>query len=797
MKLDNTLLPHKRNQLIRFSIAAILSCSMFAHAATTNLDIPAQPLDQAIYSLAKQTGQSIAFSTEMTNTLRAPPVKGNYSIEQALEIMLTGSGLTLQKNAGGYAIIKAVDRKVETLPEVNVSAVKDKAEETAATPIKGYVAKRATTATKTDASILETPQAISIITRDELDMRNVQRDGDAQRYMSGVISENYGADIRPGYDIGTIRGFDASTTGMYRDGLRETNGLWSRVSTDISTTDRIEVLKGPSSVLYGQSEPAGVINKITKKPTDSPLRQIELQAGNFNRYQGSIDVGGPVNDDNTVLYRVIGLVRDSESQYKYNNNHRSKDDREVFAPSITLKPTDKTTLTLQLDYLHAKTGVPFTVGTATSSTHTMLGDYTYDKNERTQINYGYLFEHIFSDYFTVRQNLRVSNVDFQYKRMGADAMVGNLIARSRSIIDEQLNGVALDNQAQIKFDTGSIKHTALAGVDFQRSSYTNRSGDAAPATADDLLDPINPVYGLHFSNPAYTSKNYQSIRQVGLYLQDQVKFDDHLVLTLSGRKDLAGIDTKNKLTGTKHDQNDDKFTYRAGLAYVFDSGFAPYITHATSFNPSIGIDAAGRSLKPTTGKLNEIGLRYIPPGRNDSYTFSLYELTQKNVVVYNSVTFDALQAGEIRSRGMEFEVKTNLLQDLNLITAFTLQDVEITKTGNNIGLGNKGDSPIYVPKKSVSSWLDYRLSSGALSGLGIGGGVRYVGHSNGGDPWGGVTYESESYTVFDAAINYTKNQWRFALNINNLFDKQYTICGYSGCTWGYERTAIATARYNF
>jgi iron complex outermembrane recepter protein len=550
-------------------------------------------------------------------------------------------------------------------------------------------------------------------------------------------------------------------------------------------------------VLYGQSEPAGIINKVTKKPTATPLRQVELQAGNFDRYQGSVDLGGPANDEATVLYRVIGLVRDSESQYKYNNSHRSKDDREVFAPSITLKPTDKTTLTLQLDYLHAQTGVPFTTGTATSITHTMLGDYTYDKNERTQLTYGYLFEHIFNDQFTVRQNLRVSDVDFQYRRMGIDSVVGTTAARNRSIIDEKLKGVALDNQAQFKFDTGTIKHTTLAGIDFQRSSYTNQDGDAGPATANDLLDLSNPVYGLEFSNPAYTSKNYQSIRQLGFYLQDQIKFDDHLVATLSARKDLSDINTENKLTGTKRNQDDEKFTYRVGVAYVFDSGFAPYITHATSFNPAVGVDVSGSALKPTTGKLNEIGLRYIPPGRNDSYTLSAYELTQRDVVVYNSVTFDAVQAGEIRSRGVEFEVKTNLLPDLNLITALTLQDVEITKTGNNIGLGNKGDSPIYVPKKALSTWLDYKFSSGALAGLGIAGGVRYTGHSNGGDPWGGVTYENESYTVFDAAINYTKDQWRFGLNINNLFDKQYTICGYSGCTWGYERTAIATARYTF
>lgn len=762
--------------------------------------IPAGPLASALNQFVRQAGATLLFTPDQVQSLTTKGLDGRYSVAEGLAVLLKGSDLVAQSGVEGYTLERVShaagnfdrhDESVSQLPEVAVQARAE--EETASTPVKGYVAKRGITATKTDTALLETPQSISVITRDELDMRNVQRDGDALRYTAGVFSENYGNDVRPTFDVGTIRGFDPSTTGMYRDGLRETNGLWSRMSTDIYNIERMEVLKGPSSVLYGQSEPAGVINKVTKKPTEVPMKQIDLQIGNYDRYQGGFDVGGPIDDDGKVLYRVVGLVRNSDSQYKYDNDHRSQDSRELLAPSLTIKPSEKTTLTLQAEYLHVKTGVPFTVGTATTTSNIMLGDYTYDKNERKQYSMGYLFEHVFNDAWTLRQNFRVNRVDFQYARMGMSGLSGSILSRSKSLIDEQLQGVAVDNQAQFKFNTGSIRHTALFGFDFQRSAYTVRDGDAVDNA--DVLDLSNPEYGKSIADPALTTKNRQALRQSGLYVQDQIKLDDHWVITLSGRKDWARADTANKIAQTAYDQNDTDFTYRTGLAYVFDNGLAPYISHSTSFNPAVGVAASGRALKPTTGKQNEVGIRYMPAGTSNIYTLSLFDLTQQNVTAYDAF-FNAYQTGEIQSRGIEMEIKTRLAENLNMIAALTYSNVEITKTN---GLGKKGDSPPYVPEKGASVWMDYKLASGWLSGVSVGGGVRYVGHSNGGDPFTpSYEYENESRTLFDAAINYRYNQhWQFAVNSNNLFNKQYTICAYGSCTQGYDRTVIASARYNF
>ncbi|WP_264193267.1 TonB-dependent siderophore receptor [Methylobacillus gramineus] len=604
---------------------------------------------------------------------------------------------------------------------------------------------------------------------------------------------NYGNDVRPGFDIGSIRGFDPSTTGMYRDGLREFNGLWSRLSTDINMVERVEILKGPSSVLYGQSEPAGVINKVSKRPIDTPIHQVEIQAGNYNRYQGSIDLGGPLDSDGKVLYRLVGMVRDSETQYKYDQDHRSQDNRELLAPSITFKPSEKTSLTLQAEYLHAKTGVSAQVGTANRVSKIMIGDYSYDKNERKQYSIGYLFEHQLSPTWTFRQNFRSSKVDFQYARMGDDSLNGSLLSRSKSYIDEQLNGIALDNQAQAKFNTGALSHTLLMGIDFQRSAYTLSDGDAVDAA--DTLDIGNPVYGRYIARPAYTSINSSAIRQSGIYLQDQVKVGDHWVFTLGGRRDWAKIDRSNKLTGVKGDeQKDQASTYRLGLAYVFDNGFAPYASYAESFNPSAGVDGNGKTFKPTTGKQYEAGVRYMPANSQSLFTFSVFEITQQNVVTYSNT--GAFQTGEIRSRGAELEIKTALSDNMNLITALTYNDVEVTKTGG-IGIGSKGDSPVYVPREGASAWLDYNISTGPLAGLGIGGGVRYTGESNGGNPWG-ESYTNRSYTQFDAMLNYRyQTQWRFSLNANNILDKEYTVCGWGSCTMGYARSVIASAQYNF
>ncbi|MFJ5445524.1 TonB-dependent siderophore receptor [Methylobacillus methanolivorans] len=795
--------------LLSMALSASICAMPHLHAAeqqadTTaqQYDIPAGTLDSALGEFGRITGRMIAIDPALTIGIKSQGLQGRFTEQQGLSALLLRTGLeVVAAENGGYRLRKAsqvnginqssTPNSSNTLPEISVHTIGE--HETATGQIKGYVAKRSTSATKTDSSLLENPQSISIITRDELTVRNVQRDGDALRYTAGVISENYGNDIRPGFDIGTIRGFDPSTTGMYRDGLREFNGLWSRLSTDINTVERIEVLKGLSSVLYGQSEPAGVINKISKRPSEAPVQQVEIQAGNYNRYQGSLDMGGPLNSDSTALYRIIGMVRDSETPYKYDTGHRSQDNRELLAPSITLRPSEKTSLTLQAEYLHAKTGVSAQLGSPTTVTDIMIGDYRYDKNERKQYSIGYLFEHAFNDAWTFRQNLRSSKVDFQYARMGAESLTGTLLSRSKSYIDEQLNGVALDNHLQAKIDTGMLSHTLLLGVDFQRSAYTLSNGSAVDPA--DNLDLSNPIYGRHIARPAYTSVTASAIKQTGIYLQDQIKFGDHWVFTLSGRRDRADISGSDKLNGVKQDKQEDQATtYRAGVAYIFDNGVAPYASYSESFNPSAGVDGNGKTFKPTTGKQYEAGLRYMPHNSRDLYTFSVFEITQQNVVTYTNT--GAFQTGEIRSRGAELEIKTQLLDNLNLVTALTYNDVKVTKT-DGIGIGNKGDSPVYVPRKAASTWLDYKISTGPLSGLGIGAGVRYTGESNGGNPWG-ESYTNRSYTQVDAMLNYHHDShWYFALNANNLFDKEYTVCGWGACTMGYTRSVIATARYSF
>ncbi|BEV07580.1 TonB-dependent siderophore receptor [Methylophilus sp. DW102] len=788
--------------------AALLS-SLSVHAV--ELDMPAQPLDKALKALAHQTGESIIFSTELTEHKQAPALKGDLSVRQALEKLLAGSGLVLKTTASGYTLTKAAPVTPHThsepqdLPEVSVSG--QTVQEPANGPVKGYVAKRSVTATKTDTALIETPQSLSVVTRDQMNAQGVQSVGDALRYTAGVQSEANGPDPRAD-NIG-IRGFSLGRD-QFRDGLRNYafNNQGGTV-VEAYGLERIDLLRGPSSIVYGQGAPGGLVNLVSKRPTDKPLHELGLTLGQYDRQQVRGDVSQWLDDEGVWSYRLVGLVQKSDTQID-----RVTDDRVYLAPSLTWRPSDATQLTLLTDYQKNDRGQGYQalprVGTLVSSpfgkisTSRYVGEPGLDKYVQERYSVGYQFEHAFNEHLTLRQNLR-------YQQLRTDAISTYLVslrADQRSInraamgTDENVDNVVVDTHLQGHWTHGMFEHTVLAGIDSQRldNHVLRTSGTASP------LDLYTPVYGATPVNLVLSANLKQQQRQTGIYLQDQVKIDRQWVATLGVRQDHTRMQTDNVLSpAASSSQRDQAETWRSGLVYLAENGLAPYASYTESFLPVIGTMFDGKAFAPETGKQYELGIRYQPKDSQTLLSTAVFDLRRQNVTTTDlqHPTFN-LQNGEVRTRGLELEAKTQW-DAWSLIGSYTYMLPEITRSNNSLqGVPFQGKDPNHVPHHTAALWTDYRLPGQWLPGLVVGGGVRYTGSRFGNDA---NTFKLPSYTLVDLAVRYDLSQlgtswkgWQFALNASNLFDKEYVAnCAYSGdgCKWGYRRNVMANLNFQW
>lgn len=691
------------------------------------------------------------------------------------------------------------------LPEVTVRASQA---ETATGPVGGYVARRSASATKTDTPISETPQSISVISREQMDDRGVQTVSEAFAYSAGVIGDNV---VESRYDRPVIRGFPAR---QYQDGLYinyyASGYLMPRV--DPYGLERVELLRGPSSVLYGANAPGGLVNLVSKRPTAEPLREINLQYGSHDRKQASFDLSGAVDDNGTVLYRLTGLFRDSDTQTDF-----AKDDRIFIAPALTFRPSADTTFTLLTHYQRDRQGtainflpregtiIPTVDGRRISSSF-FTGEPAFNNFDREEYAVGYAFEHRFNDTLRVRQNLRYTHSDLVYTGVYAGGWASaaqQQLRRGSLDASGQLDTFTVDTQAQLDFTTGPVAHKVLAGIDYQHGDFDDRQGFGTVGTPPlGLIDPFNPVYGSSI-NPitSYTDAR-QTQRQLGIYLQDQMKIAERLIFVAGGRKDWASANTTstrivtatNARTETRTPIDQDDFTYRLGLLYQAPLGLTPYVSYSTSFQPQAGTDAQGAPFKPTTGKQTEVGIKFQPPGVNSAITASVYDLRQQNVLTRDPVnTTFQIQTGEVRSRGFELEGTLDLSNGWKAISSYTLMDMEVTQSNGP----DLHKAPTNRPRHTAGLWVDYTVRGGTFKGVGVGAGARYIGSS-----WGDSanTFKVPSVWLADAALHYTLDaHWRFALTATNLFDKEYIgQCGSATtCYYGYRRNVLGTVTYRW
>lgn len=779
--------------------------SIAAEAAARSWNLPAAPLADTLAHIARDSGQRLSADPALVAGKTSAPVRGNFSTTDAARQALIGTGLELVVTESGTLSVRPVppleSNASAMLAPVTVRA--DTARESAWGPVQGYVAKRSATGTKTDTPIIETPQSISVVTRDQMDAQNAQSVNEALRYTAGAVAAANGADPR-GDDI-AIRGFSSGgRSQQYRDGLRHflPAGYQGGISIEPYALERIEVLRGPSSILYGQGDPGGVINTVTKRPTDYQLRELQVQVGNHDRKQIAADFGGPLSDDGAWSYRLTGLLRDSDAHVDH-----VTDDRVFIAPALTWRPSAATSFTLLADYQKDRIGQGYQawprIGTLDDNsngkipTHRFLGEPGFDKHDVKRTSIGYLFEHAFDPVFTFRQNLRHTRHDTDSKTIYFAGLRADLrnARRFSEAGTEDVDGTVIDNQLQMKFRTGNVEHTASVGVDHQ--SFDGTIDYTFSTIAD--LDLFNPVYGSRPDSLDPDQERQSKLKQTGVYLQDQIKFGGKWVATLGGRKDWSKQADTNHLSNTRTSQKDSDLTWRAGLVYLADNGFAPYVSYAESFQPTMGSTFSGKAFEPETGQQYEVGVRYQPANRPIAIILSAFNISRQNITTTDPdhVGF-SIQRGEVRSRGAELEIKAEIDRNLSAIVNYSHIDAEITKSNDGV----QGNRPYNTPEHTASIWLDYKVPGNILPGLNVAGGIRYIGSTFGDDE---NTFRLPSYTLADLALRYDLSQlgwtgWSAALNVNNLFDKKYVArCNlYSdACRYGYRRSGALTVGYRW
>ena len=669
----------------------------------------------------------------------------------------------------------------------------------------GYVASNSDFAMKTDTPLLETPQSISVITRDQMDAQAPQSLNEALRYAPGIVPESQGT-TSSFWNASSLllRGFIPN---VYQDGLTDDSS--GNTLLDSYFYQRLEVLEGPSSVLYGQGNPAGIVNVESKRPMASTLREVQLGFGTYGRYEGNFDFSGPLFSPH-LLYRLTGVGFTEGTQTWFVDSKRL-----AIAPALTWIPDAKTSLTLLTNYTYnpevgAYAYVP-ALGTALPNPNGKIpigffpGDPNFNKTKQSFLQLGDVFARTFDHDWRLEQNFRyTTNKDNANMIWPLDLEADNATLDRYSFIRHvSFNSILSDNHIAKVFQTGKIRQTFLTGINYTHYSEHWNWGDAD----DPPINVFHPVYYQQIPVPEITGFESTIDHQTGIYFQDQAALGN-LRLSFGGRQDWLNYD--DTTNGTNTHQAADKFTVRTGAVYLLGRGIAPYFSYATSFQPDIGVTADGSALPPTTGKQYEGGVKYQPEHTNLLVTAAVYDLAEQNVGTTDPMNPNfTIPIGEIHSRGFELQGHSSLGHRISLVASYAYTDSKYSKSNNNgIALdgtveSTQGKYQYGVPLNIASFWADYNLPFVLSRGLGISAGSRFVGAS-----WGDNvnSFKVPGATLFDGALHYDFNSdirllrgTRLQVNASNLGNRTYVASCFAtdGCYYGMTRTIYGTMRYRW
>jgi iron complex outermembrane recepter protein len=655
-----------------------------------------------------------------------------------------------------------------------------------------YNPSSATTATRTDTPLQDIPQSIQVVPQELLRDQQVTRLDDALRNVPGATQDfNSGPSLTY-----RIRGFEALNNNLLRNGQVDA-GAGELV--ELSSVERVEVLRGPASVLFGLGNPGGSINIVTKQPLSNPFYAIDATVGSYSFYRGAIDLSGPLNSSETVLYRFNTAYRNSGSFIDFYTSENLN-----ISPVISLALGERTNLTLEGDYIESRDSgfTPFVpvIGSVLSNPN---GRIPRDRNvgepsdeiNSTLARAGYRLEHELNDTWTLRNSFLFNHRDYNDQRTLPGTLAADNRTLSRSYREFEFESISYNLATNVvgEFSTGSIQHQLLFGIDL--NSYENlvpsfRSAVAAPL---DIFDPIYGrapgVLGEEFSNTTITNS-------LGIYLQDQIDLTDNVIVLLGGRFDAFDQTSEDFSANTETDRSDSAFSPRLGIVYQPIPDISLYASYISSFTPGSGVFLFGGSLEgtvePERGRQYEVGVK-ADLTEQLSATLALYDLTRTNVLTEDpdNPGFQ-IQTGEQNSQGIELSVTGEILSGWNVYGGYAYTDAQITED-NTFEEGNRLPN---TPEHAFNLWTTYEIQQGDLQGWGVGLGLFFVG-----DRAGDLenTYEIPSYLRTDAAIFYERDRFRAALNLRNLFDIRYFENGSSSTrvNYGQPFTVQGTISWRF
>jgi iron complex outermembrane recepter protein len=628
----------------------------------------------------------------------------------------------------------------------------------------GYRVPEASTATKTDTPIRDIPASIQVVPQQVLQDQKVTRIQDALRNVSGVTqARNYA-----GTDAGVqnIRGFTQDFN--FKDGFRSDDNF---TISETANLEQIEVLKGPASVLFGQAQPGGIVNLVTKKPLSEPYYGFGVDIGSYNFYRPTLDISGPLTTDKNLLYRFNLGYQNSGSFRDFQNTER------IFvAPIVTWNIDKNTNLSANFEYLNNQSGFDRGVPALSNGSfadipiNRFLGYPQANDYNINSYKGGYVFEHRFNEDWKIRNALSILSYeeDLFGTDFGAGLVDDQFISRSITRQRNVRENYGLQTELTGKLKTGAIAHNLLFGVELNRRTLNFNIREAeAP-----LLDIFNPVYDVEL--PTELTPSYVTLIRtdtLGIYLQDQINLLDNLKLVVGARFDSTNQQTDDFLTESTTSQSDTAFSPRVGLVYQPSKEISLYASYSNSFLPVIGRSANNSPFEPERGTQYEVGVKGDLFDGRLSATLSAYQLTKTNILTSDPNNADEfIQLGEARSRGIEFDLAGEILPGWKIIASYAYTDAKVTEDKNPLLVDSRLQG---IPYNTASLWTTYEFQNGGLKGFGFGAGLFYVGDKPGFADFDPPGFKLPSYVRTDAAIFYRRDNWKASINIQNLFDTKY------------------------
>ena len=629
---------------------------------------------------------------------------------------------------------------------------------------EGYNPSSANTATRTDTPLRDVPASIQIVPQQVIEDRQAETLTDALENVSGVIAFSSPASSR---NTVVVRGFEANNNFLV-------NGIPDgQINSDATfiNVERLEVLRGPASVLFGEGELGGTVNVITKQPLREPFYEISAGIGSFSDYRGTLDFSGPLNESETVLYRLNAGYRDYESFLDFHDGREF-----AVAPNIAFNFGPNTDLTVEGDLTiidqnaQSPAGQP-AEGTvlanpkgAISRSFNAAGPQSDNRTVNGRI--GYRLEHRFNENLKLRNSFLYSVYDFPDN---AAIFNGGLAADNRTLERFFFVGSSLRDRYYLDtnllgdFSTGPIDHQLLFGFSLDRAvtDLAFEFGAAAP------VDIFNPIFDQTIASTGQLGLNSVTTRDtLGIYLQDQITIAENIKLLIGGRFDSFTERATDRLSNQEDSQSDTAFSPRLGIVYQPIPAISLYASYARSFLPTIGNSASGDTFSPERGTQYEIGMKADITDRL-SATLALYDLTRSNVTTSDpNNPFFEIQTGEQNSQGVELDINGEILPGWNISAGYAYTDARVTED-SDIPEGNRLRNS---PEHAVNLWTAYEIQQGDLEGLGFGLGFYYVGERPGDLD---NSFELPSFFRTDAAVFYEQDQFRASLNFQNLFDVDY------------------------